>query len=561
MNKTVNINLGGMFFYIDEDAYQKLSRYFEAIKRSLSNANSQDEIINDIESRIAELINGKHTSPKQVISIKEIDEVIAIMGQPEDYRIEGESETNTGFLNNETSIQKTKKLYRDKDGAAIGGVLSGLGYYFGIDRTLLRIVALVLLLVFGIGVLMYIILWIVMPQAITTTEKLEMRGEPVTISNIEKKVRQEFDNVAQSLKNTNFDDFGNRVKSNTTKFGSTFGDFLIQLFQIFGKLLGGFIIVVCFPVILLLFIGIFTLGSTTYINFPWTKYIDAGNYANFPAWSYGLLIFITIGIPFFWMLMLGFRLLIPTIKTMGSIAKYTLLAVWLIAIAALIALGVQQVAAFAQTGKTTQKEVINLKPTDTLFVKFRFNDFYSKNISQHENFNITQDASNHEVIYSNEIQFSVEKTEQSLPYLVINKTAQGSSLFESKQMSEKIKYGFEIQKNTLLLDNYWLTDLTNKFRDQEVEVILYLPKNTLFKADKSVQEFDQSNNDFFNLHYSSGDYTYRVGDLQIKCENCPIEENDFGDIEVNDDSTQTNISIKQKKQHNHFDYQNQNSNH
>lgn len=555
MNKTVNINLGGMFFYIDEDAYQKLSRYFEAIKRSLTNANSQDEIINDIESRIAELINEKHSNPKQVISIKEIDDVIVIMGQPEDYRIEGDDASDNAFQHENSANFKTKKLYRDKDGAAIGGVLSGLGYYFGIDRTVLRFLALVLLLVFGVGVLMYVILWIVMPVAVTTSEKLEMRGEPVTISNIEKKVRQEFDNVAHSIKNTNFDEIGNRVKSNSTKFGSSFGDVLVQLFMVFVKLLGGFIILVTFPVIIILFIGIFTLGTTSYINFPWTRFVEAANFANIPAWSYGILIFIAIGIPFFLMLLLGFRLLVPTMKSLGSVAKYTLLAIWLIAIAALIGLGINQVSAFSQSGKTTQKQIIDLKPTDTLFVKFRFNDFYSKNLTEHENFNITQDANNREVIYSNEIQFFVEKTEQEMPYFVINKTAKGSTLFESKKMSEKINYGFEIQNNTLLLDNYWLTDLNNKFRDQEVEIILYLPKNTLFKADESVQEFDQSNNDFFNLHYSSGDYTYRVGDLQIKCENCPENENEYGDVGLDSDSTQTTISIK------HDNHNNQNNHH
>ena len=88
MNKTVNINLGGMFFHIDEDAYQKLSRYFDAIKRSLSDSNGQDEIIKDIEMRIAELVSEKHTSEKQVINLKEFDEIIAVMGQPEDYRID-----------------------------------------------------------------------------------------------------------------------------------------------------------------------------------------------------------------------------------------------------------------------------------------------------------------------------------------------------------------------------------------------------------------------------------------------------------------------------------------
>jgi hypothetical protein len=139
MNKTVNINLGGVVFHIDEEAYLKLSNYLDAIKRSLANTTGQDEIIKDIELRIAELISAKHSSEKQVIVMSELDEVIAIMGQPEDYRIEGEEneaeqpKTDSASSSN-TAKTKSKKLYRDKDDAMIGGVLSGLGYYFGIER-------------------------------------------------------------------------------------------------------------------------------------------------------------------------------------------------------------------------------------------------------------------------------------------------------------------------------------------------------------------------------------------------------------------------------------------
>ncbi|MFA9195353.1 hypothetical protein AAGV33_13140 [Flavobacterium sp. FBOR7N2.3] len=107
MNKTVNINLGGMFFHIDEDAYQKLSRYFDAIKRSLTNSSGQDEIIKDIEMRIAELLNEKQKSEKHVVGLKDVDEVISIMGQPEDYIIEDEPKTENKY--HSTPSFKSKK--------------------------------------------------------------------------------------------------------------------------------------------------------------------------------------------------------------------------------------------------------------------------------------------------------------------------------------------------------------------------------------------------------------------------------------------------------------------
>ncbi|HRB73323.1 MAG TPA: PspC domain-containing protein, partial [Flavobacterium sp.] len=188
MNKTVSINLGGFFFHIDEDAFQKLNRYFDAIKRSLS-PDGRDEIMNDIESRIAELLSEKLSSDKQVVSLTEIDQVIAVMGQPEDYRLEDDTD-NPKQTYTTYSSNGSKKLYRDKEKGMLGGVAAGFGHYIGLDPLWLRIILILLTLAgFGAGIVAYIILWILVPEAKSTAEKLEMTGEPITISNIEKKVR------------------------------------------------------------------------------------------------------------------------------------------------------------------------------------------------------------------------------------------------------------------------------------------------------------------------------------------------------------------------------------
>ena len=202
MNKTVNINIGGLVFHIDEDAYQKLNRYFEAIKCSLTNSSGQDEIIKDIEIRVSELLTDKQKSEKHVVGMKDVDEVITVMGQPEDYRIDDEGISNTTSTGFDITTRKTKKLYRDRESGVVGGVLSGLGYYFGVEAVWLRLALLALVFFGGTGVVLYIILWIAMPEAITTSEKLEMKGEPVNLENIEKKVRAEFESVSEKLKNS-----------------------------------------------------------------------------------------------------------------------------------------------------------------------------------------------------------------------------------------------------------------------------------------------------------------------------------------------------------------------
>lgn len=542
MNKTVNINLGGMFFHIDEDAYQKLTRYFDAIKRSLSKSSGQEEIIKDIEMRVSELLTEKQKTEKHVVTLREVDEVITVMGQPEDYIIEEDGSSNH-TTNDFSAPRSTKKLYRDKENGMIGGVATGLGHYFGIDSVWLKIMFLVFVFAgFGTGILAYIILWVVTPEAITTSEKLEMTGEPVTISNIEKKVREEFENVSGKFKNADYDKFGNQVKSGAEKLGSGFSDFIMTVFKVFAKFLGVILIMGGLTVLVLLFIGVFTLGTSVSMDFPWQSFVEAGNFTDYPIWVFGLIMFLAVGIPFFFMTLLGFKLLAPNMKSVGNIAKYTLLALWLIALSIAISIGIKQATAFAVNGRTVQKETLNLKPTDTLLIKFKHNNYFAKDINDRNEFMITQDSLNNDIIYSNEVHIKIERSDEKYAYIQIEKEAKGRSLSEAKKRSEAIRYGYKIIGNQLILDNYLITDAKNKFRDQEIEITLFLPEGTLFKTDSSVQDYDWSDDDFFNLHFSSDNYTYRVDTLKVKCLDCPEEENDHDDVENADNETSVTIN-------------------
>ncbi|WP_281297298.1 PspC domain-containing protein [Flavobacterium limnophilum] len=528
MNKTVNINLGGMFFHIDEDAYQKLTRYFDAIKRSLSNSSGQDEIIKDIEMRVSELLTEKQKTDKHVVGLKDVDEVIAVMGQPEDYKIDDEE---AGDATPKYTSSNTKKLYRDTENGMVGGVLAGLGHYFGIDKVWLRLFLLIMIFAWGTGFLAYIILWIVMPEAKTTAEKLEMTGEPVTISNIEKKVREEFDNVSEKIKNANYDEMGNRIKTGAEKVGSSFGDFIITLFRVFSKILGVILIITGLTILFFLLVGIFTLGTNVFIDFPWTTFVETGNLTDYPTWSFGLIMFFAVGIPFFFLSLLGFKLLSPNLKSIGNIAKYTLLAIWLISVALAIAIGIKQATAYSVDGRVVQKENINLKPTDTLLIKIKHNDYFAKNLDDHNDFKITLDSIGKNVIYSNNVSFKIAQAEDKLGYLQIEKEAKGTTLFEAKKRAEKIKYSYKITGNQLILDNYLLTDLKDKFRNQEIEITLFLPKGSLFKMDQSMRNYDHTDGEYFLWYPENTDAVYKVDSEKIKCLNCPGHENNYDNEE------------------------------
>lgn len=543
MNKTVNINLGGLFFHIDEDAFQKLNRYFDAIKRSLSNSSGQDEIMKDIEMRISEIFTENKEADKQVINLKDVDAMIAVMGQPEDYRIEEEGEATQSNFN--THSKSSKKLYRDIDKNILGGVSAGLGHYFGIDALWIRL-ALVLIVIAGVGfpIFLYILLWILIPKAQTTTEKLQMTGEPVNLSNIEKKVREEFASFSNKVENADYEKMGNAAKSGAEKVGSAIGEVFMTIFNIFAKFIGAIILLFSIFMLGSILIGGITFGSTTFVDMPWQSYYDAVIVSEFPIWLVVILSILAIGIPFFFLLILGLKLLITNMKSIGNVAKYTLLALWLIAVAILISFGIKQATEIAYNGKTVQKETLNLMANDTLDIQFKFNDYYAKSF-HYNDFEVTQDENGNDIIYSTDISIELIYTDETQPYLQIERKAEGKSITEAKKRAEKINYNFKLDGNKLILDNYFVTDLKNKYRSQEVELYLYLPQGMIIRPDSSVRDFDSSNNGFFNLHYSSDDYIYRVTKEQIRCINCPIEENEYNDVETNttEDSVTSTVTI------------------
>jgi len=493
--------------------------------------------------RISELLTEKQKTEKHVVSLKDVDEVIAVMGQPEDYRIDNEENGNS---NPNSYTSNTKKLYRDTDNGMIGGVLAGLGHYFGIDKVWLRVFLLILIFAWGTGFLAYIILWIVMPAATTTSEKLEMTGEPVTISNIEKKVREEFENVSEKLKNANYDEMGNRVKTGAEKMGSSFGNFIIAVLRIFSKFLGILLIIGGLTVLFFLLVGIFTLGTGIFIDFPWTTFVETGNLTDYPTWTFGLIMFFAVGIPFFFLTLLGFKLLSPNMKSIGNIAKYTLLAIWLISVALAIAIGIKQASAFSVDGRVVQKETINLKPTDTILIKFKHNNYFAKNVNDNDNFKITLDSTGNKVIYSNNVGFKIVMSDTKTAYIQIEKEAKGETLFEAKKRAEKIKYSYIVVGNQLLLDNYLLTDSKEKFRDQEIEVTLFLPIGTLLKMDQSTRHYDRTDSDYFLWNPDNTEAVYKVESDKIKCQNCPNDENEINieeNVKENDSVVTTTVTV------------------
>ena len=189
MKKTVTINLAGRVYHIDEDAFELLQNYLDGIRDALKQTEGSQEIYEDIEARIAELLNDKLRG-RQVVIISDVREIIGVMGEPNDISGSGEKKSHSHY----------RRMYRDPDNRMIGGVCSGMAAYWRIDPTIVRVI-FVILAVFGTaGILIYLILWILLPEAHTVAQKLEMRGEPVNFSSIRDFFAEEFENVKRSFR-------------------------------------------------------------------------------------------------------------------------------------------------------------------------------------------------------------------------------------------------------------------------------------------------------------------------------------------------------------------------
>ncbi|AXT60340.1 PspC domain-containing protein [Aquimarina sp. AD10] len=545
MNKTVNINLAGIFFHIDEDAYLKMQRYLDAIKRSFTDSQGRDEIIADIEARIAELFNEKIKDEKQVIGVKEVEEVITVMGQPEDYRLDEEIFEDEPSTANQTP-KTSKQLFRDTTNSYVGGVSSGLSHYLGIDPIWIRL-AWILFTIFSSGafVLIYVAFWIFVPEAKTTSDFLAMKGEAVNISNIEKKIKEGFDGVADTVKNVDYQKYSNKVKSSSTTFFDALGDVLLFLLKIFVKFIGILLIIVSGITLISLFIGLFTVGTFGFMDMPWVEYFEVGSHPEVPLWLLSLLSFFAVGIPFFFLFILGLKILINNLKSIGTAAKLGLLGVWIFAIIGLIIIGIRQATLEAYDAEViTEEKLLPITQSDTLTIKMQKNSRYTRHLQHRHDYKIKRDNQGNRVIVTQDIEIYLKPSNRNNNVgISIEKKAEGRSYEEASTRAEDIKYSYEVDDKTLLLDGYAITEYANKYRDQEVKVILTLPDGVTIFADDNTSSYNNSwkYDDYITIDNKEEKYLQIING-ELVCENCPDDENEWKYKESDDDSVNININ-------------------
>jgi phage shock protein PspC (stress-responsive transcriptional regulator) len=533
MNKTININLANLFFHIDEVAYTKLQRYLEAIKRSFANTNGSEEIIADIEARIAELFHEKMENERQVITEKEVDQVIGIMGQPEDYMVDEDIFEDQPI--NTKKRSRVRKLYRDMDNKYIGGVSAGLGHYFGIDALWVRLLW-ILLTIFSWGgfIFIYALLWILTPEATTTAQKLDMRGEAVNISNIEKKVKEGFGDVAEKVKSVDYEKVGNKVKDSSRSFFNAIADLIMFFFKIIGKFIGIILIIIGAAGIVALFVGLFTVGILDIIHLPGIDFYNLVNSTNTPVWVVSILAFFAMGIPFFFLMYLGLKILVNNLKSIGNIAKFTLLGLWLISIILLTVFGIHQAAAHAYSGNVAiEKELLFAQPSEPIKINLRSADRDKQENNMRINGIVLDYTENgEEILISRDFRLYLKMSHDSIARIEVRKNADGNSFKNATETAGKINYNYTVQGNTILLDDFLSTAKENKFRDQDVRVYVYLPMGTKVEFEKSPEScwIIRANNDRNMDGCELTKYAWIMNNNgELKCNDCPETEEIDGD--------------------------------
>ncbi len=498
MKKTFNINISGIIFHIDEDAYQKLNAYLEKLKSHFRNTEGRDEIINDIESRIAEILQERLSDKKEVVSLEDVNQVIAVMGQPSDFAEEAEESSGEDFSGAQYYTPR-KRLFRDPENKVIGGVSSGIAAYFNIDPLWIRLLFLITLFAGGTGVLVYIILWIAMPEARTTADRLQMRGEPVNINNIEKSIRDEFDDFRDR-----FNDLSDKAKETYKKKrdgGQTFFENLLSLFvefiRIFGKVLliiiGAMVILIALALLIPFLVTLFGWGAPFYFDaheaisfsIPWLSDMILA-----PGMSNGLFVsslVLFIGIPLFMLLYLGVRIIFRLPRT--HIVGVSAFSLWIISLIFMGYYSFRIANEFEFEGEYKSSVSLAQPPSDTLYLelhdnlstykklKFRFVD------APHERIMFTDDE---RILISPEL--ALQHNKEAGIMLTEERSSRGNSPFQSKNFASSPAYNYELLGNKLTMDKYMVIGPEVPFRGQELDLFLKLPAGMVVYIDESMED-------------------------------------------------------------------------
>ncbi|MFA6126485.1 MAG: PspC domain-containing protein [Bacteroidales bacterium] len=490
MKKSIKINLGGLVLHVDDDAYDLLRNYLDQLQLRFSQVPGESEILNDIETRMAELFQEKLVPGKEVINLADAKEVIEVMGEPEVIGEAGAEEAPPTLP--PPYPGRGRRMYRDPSNQRIAGVCSGLAAYFKVDPLFVRILFVVFTLAYGAGILIYFVLWIGVPEARTAAEKLEMYGEPVNVYNIERQVRQEYpydpadpDFQPQARRGSQGTVIGRMVHA------------LARVALVFIKIIG-FIIAFSFIIagiaILGSMIGLAVSGKAWFINSDWNLNgiglnEAVGFFVSPTAATIGVIgLILLVAIPLIG-LIYGVVKIIFRFKTRDRVGALSLSGLWLITLIVVIVLAINEGVQYSQQSRTTEDKVLVLPQGKRLVMKsLPYPADINDNMDEynfHNEFWISRENDSVTLLIRPTVR--IEYTQDSTAGIRIRKTARGANIRDAREYAEQINYTCSLQDSVLVVDPVYRLSERNRFHAQEVEVTVNLPAGALIYLDKSLK--------------------------------------------------------------------------
>lgn len=468
MKKTLSIHLGRQLFVIEEDAYDRLQAYLKKLEASLANESGITEIVEDIEMRFAELLTQYLGETRQVVTIGDIEKAISSLGEPEEITEETEQPKQTQASSDSNG---QKRMYRDVDNGMLGGLCSGLAAYLGIDPVIVRII-FVIFFFMGFGFPVYIILWIIIPSAKTPSERLQMKGKPVNIDTL----KEEFEKTAGRLKNDTIN-AANKFKNNNQHLTSQAANALRLIGKIFGVFLiaGALIWLIIFSLVVSGIIDVVPMtGDQNFASlYEFLQLVSPVNKSFSLIWMGILLVGFAsplLSIAF------GVRLLI------GRVNKYYKLNY--IILPTIICIGV--VLGFMGA--------INSARDYEVYSEVE-NQHLAMNLDELQLKELPIIVNNRRIVSTGGIDFISVQDSQIMEHGVhVRYRESNDSLFHVSQVfsahgidrtaaqkrSMHLKHQLHVEGNKLMVDPYYSFPLKDGLRNQEIEVIIEVPKGKKF---------------------------------------------------------------------------------
>lgn len=505
MKKTISINISGIVFYIEEAGYNLLKQYLDNIRSQFSDQEEAEMVIEDVELRVAELFTIILGESKTAITTMDVEAVIAQMGDASEYAYEEEEDKAETKTRVEYRDAPKKKLYRDPENGNFAGVATGLAQYFNVDPAVMKVIFILFTFFFGPGLLIYIVLWIVLPKVDSTTDRLKMKGRPITVDNITKEVNEA----------------GERISSSSKKFAKSISESadntVSKVARVISKLIGiGFI---AFAIFWLVSFLVFTVGQFGIVGsndqneilslFDLSDLVLNSGTSTFWAWFGIYTVALSVICAF---ILFGLMLLLQVKSKSTKRASLFLFFTFFIGCIICIIIGGRTGLDFVED-EYQETEVLTL---DTTSIQLNWAEFgttareYSGELKREDIIQITDST----------ISLPIERikiypSKDSLTHIYTRFGAHGNTSSAAIKRIDNMDFEVTEKNGTLEVPSSFTFPYSDRIRNQSAEVIIELPENTTI--------FRESNGEVIPYKILKGERPIRI----YRIENRNYDYRDF----------------------------------